>query len=153
MSCNSHPPYPSLWTRVSCVCWIIHLFVFRHCFGDGRTRLQTDFSSEKTPSFPSLPVPLCPQEWLNPLPDRSLPHLKIRESILDILKTVRIKDKAIPGATRHVVCDNGVLYQRGREQWRIGWSKVFTFRKSKFLQARLTDVCNSLKMRKNTSVS
>lgn len=31
-------------------------------------------------------------EWLSPLPDHSLPHLKIRESILDILKTYPVPD-------------------------------------------------------------
>lgn len=34
--------------------------------------------------------PLLLQDWVSPLPDHSLPHLKIRESVIDILRSVSI---------------------------------------------------------------
>lgn len=65
-----------------------------------RADLQTTFiecgiltvlavSRDKAFSLHLLPPSSLPsQEWLNPLPDHSLPHLKIREAILDILRSV-----------------------------------------------------------------
>ena len=86
------------------------LYIYESCYfidNSCRSDLQSAFIENgiltmlavRAVSSPHTITPPPPsQEWLTPLPDHSLPHAKIRESLLDLLRTVSTTLKQNPAS-------------------------------------------------------